>query len=47
MRQIVEEMITLWPKARITLLAADPKGAGKYAPALLEQGIENALTFIG
>jgi glycosyltransferase involved in cell wall biosynthesis len=40
MRQIVEEMITLWPHARITLLAADPSGAGQYAPALLEQGIE-------
>ncbi|MFL6243406.1 MAG: glycosyltransferase, partial [Acidimicrobiia bacterium] len=40
MRQIVEEMISLWPKARITLLAADPKGARKYAPALLDEGIE-------
>jgi O-antigen biosynthesis protein len=40
MRQIVEEMITLWPQARITLLAADPVNAGEYAPALLEQGIE-------
>jgi glycosyltransferase involved in cell wall biosynthesis len=40
MRQIVEEMITLWPHARITLLAADPVNAGEYAPALLEQGIE-------
>jgi len=40
MRQIVEEMISLWPQARITLLAADPTGAGQYAPALLEQGIE-------
>jgi glycosyltransferase involved in cell wall biosynthesis len=40
MRQIVEEMITLWPQARITLLAADPTGAGQYGPALLEQGIE-------
>ena len=40
MRQIVEEMIALWPQARITLLAADPTGAGQYGPALLEQGIE-------
>jgi glycosyltransferase involved in cell wall biosynthesis len=40
MRQIVEEMISLWPHARVTLLAADPAGAGQYAPALLEQGIE-------
>jgi glycosyltransferase involved in cell wall biosynthesis len=40
MRQIVEEMITLWPQARITLLAADAMGAGQYAPALLAQGIE-------
>jgi O-antigen biosynthesis protein len=40
MRQIVEEMITLWPQARITLLGADPMGAGRYAPALLERGIE-------
>jgi glycosyltransferase involved in cell wall biosynthesis len=40
MRQIVEEMITLWPQARITLLAADPVGADYYAPALLDQGIE-------
>jgi glycosyltransferase involved in cell wall biosynthesis len=40
MRQIVEEMITLWPQARITLLAADPIRAAEYAPALLEQGIE-------
>jgi glycosyltransferase involved in cell wall biosynthesis len=40
MRQIVEQMITLWPEARITLLAADPIRADEYAPALLEQGIE-------
>jgi O-antigen biosynthesis protein len=40
MRQILEEMITLWPQARITLLAADPVGADQYAPARLEQGIE-------
>jgi glycosyltransferase involved in cell wall biosynthesis len=40
MRQIVEEMITLWPHARVTLLAADPTGAGQYAPALLELGID-------
>jgi glycosyltransferase involved in cell wall biosynthesis len=40
MRQIVEEMTSLWPQARITLLAADPTGAGQYAPAFLEQGIE-------
>ena len=40
MRQIVDEMITLWPEARVTLLAADPIHAGQYAPALLEQGIE-------
>ena len=42
MRKIVEEMITLWPQARITLLAADPVNASEYAPALLEQGIEVA-----
>jgi glycosyltransferase involved in cell wall biosynthesis len=42
MRRIVEEMITLWPEARITLLAADPVNAREYAPALLEQGIEIA-----
>ena len=40
MRQMVEEMITLWPEARITLLAADAVGAGQYAPPLLDQGIE-------
>jgi O-antigen biosynthesis protein len=40
MRQIVEEMIALWPQARITLFAADPIRAAEYAPALLEQGIE-------
>jgi O-antigen biosynthesis protein len=40
MRQIVEEMVALWPEARITLLAADPVRAGDYAPALLGQGIE-------
>jgi glycosyltransferase involved in cell wall biosynthesis len=40
MRQIVEEMIALWPHARITLLAADPADASRYAPALLDQGIE-------
>jgi O-antigen biosynthesis protein len=40
MRQIVEEMISLWPQARITLLAADTDDADHYAPALLDQGIE-------
>jgi glycosyltransferase involved in cell wall biosynthesis len=40
MRQIVEEMIALWPQARITLLAADSSGADQYAPALLHRGIE-------
>jgi glycosyltransferase involved in cell wall biosynthesis len=40
MRRILEEMITLWPQARITFLAADPSGAAQYAPSLLEQGIE-------
>ena len=41
MRQIVEEMIVARkPQARITLLAADPTGAGQYGRALLEQGIE-------
>ena len=40
MRQIVEEMITLWPQARITFLAADGTHAEQYATALLEQGIE-------
>jgi glycosyltransferase involved in cell wall biosynthesis len=39
-RQILDEMITLWPQARITFLAADQVRAGQYAPALLEQGIE-------
>jgi glycosyltransferase involved in cell wall biosynthesis len=42
MRQILEEMITLWPQARITFLAADQARAGQYAPAFLEQGIEVA-----
>jgi glycosyltransferase involved in cell wall biosynthesis len=37
---MVEQMTALWPQARITLLAADRIGAGKYAPGLLEQGIE-------
>lgn len=40
MRQIVQEMVALWPEARVTLLAADPTRAGDYASALLEQGIE-------
>jgi glycosyltransferase involved in cell wall biosynthesis len=40
MRQLVEEMIALWPEARITFLAADSARATHYAPALLEQGIE-------
>jgi O-antigen biosynthesis protein len=40
MRRILEEMITLWPQARITFLAADPDGAAQYASSLLEQGIE-------
>lgn len=40
MRQMIEEMVMLWPQARITFLAADGIRADRYAPALLEQGIE-------
>ena len=42
MARILSELVDLWPHARVTLLAADPRNAERYAPPLLEQGIEVA-----
>jgi glycosyltransferase involved in cell wall biosynthesis len=40
MSRIIEEMISLWPQARITFLAAEPVNALEYAPRFFERGIE-------
>ena len=37
---LLEELARLWPSARITFLAADGEDAERYAPPLLERGIE-------
>ena len=42
MAKLLAEMVRLWPDARITFLGADPESAERYAPPLLEQGIEVA-----
>jgi O-antigen biosynthesis protein len=42
MAKVLHELADLWPDARITLLAAIPANAERYAPPLLEQGIEVA-----
>lgn len=42
MAKLLAEASDLWPQARITLLAADPRNAERYAPPLLERGIEVA-----
>jgi O-antigen biosynthesis protein len=42
MAKLLAEVADLWPQARLTLFAADPRNAERYAPPLLEQGIEVA-----
>ena len=42
MARLLAELIDLWPEARVTLLAADPRNAERYAAPLLEKGIEVA-----
>ena len=42
MAKLLAELADLWPHARVTLLAAIPTNAQRYAPPLLEQGIEVA-----
>jgi GT2 family glycosyltransferase len=43
MAKMLAEINDLWPDARVTLLAAIPKNAERYAAPLLESGIEIAL----
>ena len=43
MAKMLGELVDLWPSARITVLAAIPKNAERYAAPLLERGIEVAL----
>jgi glycosyltransferase involved in cell wall biosynthesis len=40
MAKLLAELVDLWPDARITFLGADPRNAERYAPPLLELGIE-------
>ena len=40
MAKMLTELVDLWPEARVTLFAADPRNAERYAPPLLELGIE-------
>jgi O-antigen biosynthesis protein len=40
MAKLVAELTDLWPEARITFFGADPRNAERYAPALLDLGIE-------
>jgi O-antigen biosynthesis protein len=40
MAKLLLEAASLWPRGRITLLAAASEGAVEYAPPLLERGIE-------
>jgi GT2 family glycosyltransferase len=42
MAKLLAEVAGLWPEARLTLFAADPRNAERYAAPLLEQGIEVA-----
>jgi GT2 family glycosyltransferase len=42
MARMLAELVDLWPQARVTLLAADPRNAERYALPLLENGIEVA-----
>jgi GT2 family glycosyltransferase len=42
MAKLLAEAADLWPEARLTLFAADPRNAEWYAPPLLERGIEVA-----
>jgi O-antigen biosynthesis protein len=42
MAKLLTELARLWPSARITFLGAEPEGAERYAPPLLEEGIEVA-----
>lgn len=42
MAKMLAELADLWPDARVTLFAADPRNAERYAPPLLEAGIEVA-----
>jgi GT2 family glycosyltransferase len=42
MAKLLAELAVLWPEARVTLFAADPKNAERYALPLLERGIEVA-----
>ena len=42
MAKLLAEVADLWPEARLTLFAADPRNAERYAPPLLERGIEVA-----
>jgi GT2 family glycosyltransferase len=40
MAKILAELVDMWPEARITFYGADPRNAERYAPPLLEAGIE-------
>lgn len=42
MAKLLYELVDLWPDARVTLLAAIPANAERYAPPLLDRGIEVA-----
>jgi O-antigen biosynthesis protein len=42
MAKLLAEVVDLWPEARVTLFAADPRNAERYAPPLLDKGIEVA-----
>jgi O-antigen biosynthesis protein len=40
MAKLLAELVALWPEARITFFGADPRNAERYAPPLLDLGIE-------
>ena len=40
MAKLVGELVDLWPDARITFFGADPRNAERYAPSLLDLGVE-------
>jgi GT2 family glycosyltransferase len=42
MAKLLAEVADLWPENRVTLFTADPRNAERYAPPLLERGIEVA-----
>ena len=42
MAKLLQELVQLCPSGRVTLFAGDPRNAERYAPPLLEQGIEVA-----